>query len=322
MSEQTINTGDGSSVPKRKREDESSGPDSQRLATSSHSGSNGNMQGLTAQTDNQSTFTHSPLGPYDAHGLPSTSPDLSHIDQQILQHVGSQNGISDENALTAKAALAAHPGQTKYPPPPDTGFDNTGNLTHGLTFGDEMNQAGMGPTHGPSSTAAAVYAAREAQSMNSKPTVGSPEWHALRKNNHKEGNVSPSYCRLASVSNNVLVERRRRETINEGINQIAQLVPNCDKNKGAILQRAIEYIVQLHEEKKQMNSRWEQTNMTTGHAINEISAQNAKLKAEVNRRGDIALKWIQRCRDAGLDFDDYDDDKDLGQLDIDHNATA
>jgi len=118
------------------------------------------------------------------------------------------------------------------------------------------------------------------------------------------------------------VERRRREAINEGINQIAQLVPNCDKNKGAILQRAIEYICQLHEEKKSMTERWEQSNMTTTHAINEISAQNAKLKAEVNRRGDIALKWIQRCRDAGLEFDDYDDEKELGQLEVDHSQTT
>ncbi|KAL1984739.1 hypothetical protein VTN96DRAFT_8772 [Rasamsonia emersonii] len=313
MSEPTVNTTDNSGANKRKREDDNSGPEPQRLATSSsHSGNNGNVQ-----------------GPYDGHGLPNASPELSNIDQQILQHVGSQNGISDENALTAKAALAAHPSQNKYPPPPDAGFDGTTNLTHGLSFGDEMNQASMnqtsmnqtsmnqtsmnqpsmnqpsmGASHGPNSTAAAVYAAREAQSMNQKPTVGSPEWHALRKNNHKE------------------VERRRRETINEGINQIAQLVPNCDKNKGAILQRAIEYIVQLHEEKKQMNSRWEQTQMTTSHAINEISAQNAKLKAEVNRRGDIALKWIQRCRDAGLEFDDYDDEKDLGQLEIDHNQSS
>lgn len=95
-------------------------------------------------------------------------------------------------------------------------------------------------------------------------------------------------------------------------------MPNCDKNKGAILQRAIEYISQLHEEKKQMNTRWEHTNLTTQQALAEINAQNAKWKAEANRRGDIALKWIQRCREANLKFDDYDDEKDLGQLDTDH----
>lgn len=113
------------------------------------------------------------------------------------------------------------------------------------------------------------------------------------------------------------MERRRREAINEGINQIARLVPNCDKNKGAILQRAIEYICQLHDEKKAMSERWEQNNMTTSHAINEISAQNSKLKVEVNRRGDIALKWLQRCRDAGLEFDDYEEAKELEPLEVD-----
>lgn len=122
------------------------------------------------------------------------------------------------------------------------------------------------------------------------------------------------------MSNKNTVERRRREAINEGINQIAQLVPNCDKNKGAILQRAIEYIVQLQEERKQMNTRWEQNNLTTTQALNEISAQNAKLKAEVNRRGEIARKWLQRARDAGLEFDDYEDEKELGPVENTHNT--
>ncbi|KKK17965.1 hypothetical protein P175DRAFT_0532746 [Aspergillus ochraceoroseus IBT 24754] len=292
MSDTQLGVPEGTGVPKRKRESsDSGGPDVQRLNRSSH-GSNGSIPA----PDPQPNFTHSALGSYD-HGLPNTTSELN-IDQQILQHVGTQNGISDENALTAKAALAAHNPQNKYPPPPDTTFDN--NLGHGLTFGDDMGQ-GMGATHTHNSTAAAVYAAREAQSMNQKPTVGSPEWHQIRKNNHKE------------------VERRRREAINEGINQIARLVPNCDKNKGAILQRAIEYICQLHEEKKAMSERWEQNNMTTSHAISEISAQNSKLKMEVNRRGDIAQKWVQRCRDAGLEFDDYDESKELEPLDVDQS---
>jgi bHLH factor len=40
------------------------------------------------------------------------------------------------------------------------------------------------------------------------------------------------------------------------------------------------------------------------------------LKAEVGRRNNIALKWLQRCRDAGLEFDDYDEAKDLETLDM------
>lgn len=59
--------------------------------------------------------------------------------------------------------------------------------------------------------------------------------------------------------------------------------------------------------------------MTTSHAINEISGQNSKLKIEVNRRGDIAQKWLQRCRDAGLEFDDYEEAKELEALDVDQN---
>lgn len=93
-------------------------------------------------------------------------------------------------------------------------------------------------------------------------------------------------------------------------------MPNCDKNKGAILQRAIEYICQLQEEKKTIDHQFEQHNLTTSHAITEISQSNQKLKAEVGRRNDIALKWLQRCRDAGLEFDDYEEEKELQSFEM------
>lgn len=188
MSDPTMNSPDNSSHKRKREGSEDLGPDPQRLNRSSH-GSNGSM-------DNQHNFGHGGLGNYD-HGLPNTGAELN-IDQQILQHVGPQNGLSDDNALTAnaKAALAAHAPQHKYPPPPDAGFDAS-NLTQGLSFGDEMNQPPMGGGHNHNSTAAAVYAAREAQSMNQKPTVGSPEWHQIRKNNHKEG--MNNVCRVISI---------------------------------------------------------------------------------------------------------------------------
>ncbi|KAI7828719.1 hypothetical protein BC939DRAFT_380747, partial [Gamsiella multidivaricata] len=56
---------------------------------------------------------------------------------------------------------------------------------------------------------------------------GSEEWHKQRRDNHKE------------------VERRRRETINAGINDLAQMIPNSDKNKGSILRQAVKYIQEL-----------------------------------------------------------------------------
>lgn len=173
MSDPSMNSPDANAHKRKREGSEDLGHDPQRLNRSSH-GSHGSMG------DPQSNFGHS-LANYD-HGLPNTGAELN-IDQQILQHVGPQNGMSDDNALTAKAALAAHP-QHKYPPPPDASFD-ANNLASGLSFGDDMGQPLGGHNH--NSTAAAVYAAREAQSMSQKPTVGSPEWHQIRKNNHKEG---------------------------------------------------------------------------------------------------------------------------------------
>lgn len=184
MSDPAMNSPDGNASNKRKREgSDDLGHDGHRLNRSSH-GSNGSM------SDNQHNFGHGGLN-YE-HGLPNTGAELN-IDQQILQHVGPQNGLSDDSALTAnaKAALAAHTPQHKYPPPPDSAFD-ANNLAPGLSFADEMGQPQMGGSHNHNSTAAAVYAAREAQSINQKPTVGSPEWHQIRKNNHKEGNVDSS----------------------------------------------------------------------------------------------------------------------------------
>ncbi|KAK2749843.1 basic helix-loop-helix protein [Myotisia sp. PD_48] len=281
---------------KRKRDHMDSG-DVQRLAHSVHGGQN-NQGGPTSPFNMQPPDSY-----YDSHN----ATDLSHIDQQLLQAVGNQNGVSDESAMTAKAALAAHQPESKYPPP-DPSYDGNG-LGNNLNFGQDVGDVSLG-VQGHNSTAAAVYAAREAQAqaqvhsqlqqqMAPKPNVGSAEWHQIRKNNHKE------------------VERRRRETINEGINEIAKLVPGCEKAKGSILQRAIQYINKLQEDAKEMSARFETTNMTTNQAITEIGTQNIKLKAEVNRRGNLSAKWIQRCREAGLVFDDYDDEKTLMQLDID-----
>jgi len=69
-----------------------------------------------------------------------------------------------------------------------------------------------------------------------KPAPGTEEWHKLRRDNHKE------------------VERRRRETINEGITELTKVVPNCDKNKGSILRQAAKYIQSLQEANEKMTA--------------------------------------------------------------------
>jgi len=82
---------------------------------------------------------------------------------------------------------------------------------------------------GNSSTLATVPITTASPAPPAKPVSGSEEWHKMRRDNHKE------------------VERRRRENINAGINDLASVIPNPDKNKGAILRQAVKYIQTIQE---------------------------------------------------------------------------
>ncbi|KAI8875344.1 hypothetical protein K501DRAFT_263928 [Backusella circina FSU 941] len=107
-----------------------------------------------------------------------------------------------------------------------------------------------------------------------KPSVGSEEWHRQRRENHKQ------------------VERRRRETINEGINEIARIVPGCEKNKGSILHRAAAYIRQLKENEASTIEKWTLEKLLTDQAINELNRQVEVLKVEMEhaRQENVFLK--------------------------------
>lgn len=121
------------------------------------------------------------------------------------------------------------------------------------------------------------------QGNNPKPPVGSDEWHKLRKDNHKE------------------VERRRRETINEGINELAKIVPGCEKNKGSILQRAVSFISQLKENEQQNIEKWTLEKLLTEQAITELSQSNDKLKQECERLYRELETWKRVAQNAGLE---------------------
>lgn len=98
-----------------------------------------------------------------------------------------------------------------------------------------------------------------------KPAVGSEEWHKQRRENHKQ------------------VERRRRENINEGINEIARIVPGCEKNKGSILNRAAVYIRQLKDTEAATLEKWTLEKLLTDQAISELNRQVEVFKAELER---------------------------------------
>ncbi|KAK3625671.1 basic helix-loop-helix protein [Elasticomyces elasticus] len=115
----------------------------------------------------------------------------------------------------------------------------------------------------------------------SKPAVGTDEWHKVRRDNHKE------------------VERRRRETINEGINELAKIVPGCEKNKGSILARAVQFITQLKENETQNIEKWTLEKLLTEQAIAELSSSCDKMKAECARAWAECEQWKRAAAKAG-----------------------
>lgn len=120
-------------------------------------------------------------------------------------------------------------------------------------------------------------------------------------------------CMLMSYA----VERRRREVINDGIETIAKIVPGTEKNKGAILQRTAQYIQELQEQV----SKFETERATLDVSIKELSRRVDQSKESMKQAWQESNKWQQRCRDAGLTFDDYDgavgDFDSLGNTDLD-----
>ena len=99
------------------------------------------------------------------------------------------------------------------------------------------------------------------------------------------------------------MERRRRETINEGINELAKIVPGCDKNKGAILQRGVQYITQLKENETTNIEKWTLEKMLTDQAIAELTSSVDKLRDELNKTRREAERWKARSEAAGVDVD-------------------
>ncbi|RDA91928.1 hypothetical protein CP533_1292 [Ophiocordyceps camponoti-saundersi (nom. inval.)] len=161
---------------------------------------------------------------------------------------------------------------------PDSSFNP--DVTHSDSM---MEPPPVSPGHAPPPANGVQPRYSTSSSTNVKPSVGSEEWHKMRKDNHKE------------------VERRRRETINEGINELAKIVPGCEKNKGSILQRAVSFISQLKENEQQNIEKWTLEKLLTEQAITELSASNDKLKQECERLYRELETWKRVAQNAGLE---------------------
>lgn len=143
--------------------------------------------------------------------------------------------------LSAAAAAAGHT------PPASQHTQDGGDALSDTDIGEQPPSTAPQP---PSGTTGRSRAARSA-------AMGTDEWTRQRKDNHKE------------------VERRRRGNINEGINELGRIVPNSsgEKAKGAILQRAVQYIHHLKENEARNIEKWTLEKLLMDQAMGDLQAQ-------------------------------------------------
>lgn len=263
----------GSPNQKRKRELESPGAQRKRMAAD-----------MSADT---AAFIESAIEATNAAAHNGVNvADFNALQQATQDHTDA----SDNATSTAQAALGMYP-TLHVPPTTEEQFAAQAAADgehHEHAFNPDVTQDGLlDHTHLQQAQNGLAqqhrYSTSSASQSGPKPPVGSDEWHKIRKDNHKE------------------VERRRRETINEGINELSKIVPGCEKNKGSILQRAVSFISQLKENEQQNIEKWTLEKLLTEQAITELSQSNDKLKQECERLYRELETWKRVAQNAGLE---------------------
>jgi len=181
---------------------------------------------------------------------------------QLISNATNEDSVQQNGAGQPSAAQTAQAALTHYQVP--ASFESSGAAQDGVSAGSShFGMEHAFPLGGIKDTDQSVAADTSSVSQ-AKPPVGSEEWHRIRRDNHKE------------------VERRRREAINEGINELSKIVPGCEKNKGSILQRAVQYIGQLKENEQANIEKWTLEKLLLDQAVSELSAQNDRWKAQLD----------------------------------------
>lgn len=262
---------------KRKRTTESSSPDSRRSKRGAPAAA------MNVPDPDSSTFLE------DTVSIAQAAQDHVNVDdfQALAQATADHSSAADTANASSTAAAALNMFPTLNVPPSTSetfaaqvGADPHHDDSFGASPPDGLPNMGNNVAIQPNG----IQQNQQYSSHNPKPTVGSEEWHKMRKDNHKE------------------VERRRRETINEGINELAKIVPGCEKNKGSILARAVSFITQLKENETQNIEKWTLEKLLTEQAIAELSQSNDKLKTECERLYREMEAWKRIAQSAGLEL--------------------
>ena len=137
----------------------------------------------------------------------ASGQDFTALSQQLARHVTSPNHALPHNGNSSNTATTALAGgmlpQLTVPQPTELSFVSTGSGTddgdHQLDSSFNLGGQENGQNHHSQGTpynlgnfqgtAAQMAAARESVNVGSKPAVGSDEWHKVRRDNHKEGEL-------------------------------------------------------------------------------------------------------------------------------------
>lgn len=77
------------------------------------------------------------------------------------------------------------------------------------------------------------------------------------------------------------MEKRRRTAINNGINELAMLVPGCEKNKSSVLNRTIQYIHQMNQKQVSIMEKWNLEKLLLEQTVNQLCTERDQLQKEV-----------------------------------------
>ncbi|KAF8606981.1 hypothetical protein BDV93DRAFT_520586 [Ceratobasidium sp. AG-I] len=145
----------------------------------------------------------------------------------------------------------------------DSQYEDDGDDGDASGFMDGMDANGQVPS-GPSADASGPGG--PGNKKGKWATSDTVDWQRKRKDNHKE------------------VERRRRSNINDGINELARMVPNvgAEKAKGAILSRSVQYIHDLKENEARNIEKWTLEKLLMDQAMGDLQAQLDEMRQRLD----------------------------------------
>ena len=167
----------------------------------------------------------------------------------------------------------------------DASGATTAELDHGLSA-QQVYEAEMARTQdGYGGYAGVIHAGLAGGPDDSPSPVPDPSficWFAGSRRSHKFGSEDEKEQWMAKRrETHKEVERRRRDTINFGIGELAKIVPECDKNKGSIVHKAADYIKYLQRTNLVTIEKWRDEKKETDDKIKSLQEQVERLEREL-----------------------------------------